>query len=479
MPCVCPRPTDARPRTARHELLLPLIAALLILAAACSNDDPVPTVTAVPTATRTQTPTPSPTPLPTATPRPRPEAVAFPEDLQAEARQLLERIAVARNSPPMRSVDMFLLTRDQVRAIYAQEGTPGSDPSATPDPASPSPADLKQETYVLLGLIPPPEEAGGRDLAAQQLDDLIPLITGFYSSEFNAFYLVSGLSGGIYGGLARSTIVHELTHALQYQYQDIDAIARQRANDWDGMTALLQVLEGDAVNTENLVLGFSTRSTYRQPVCFTIPPPQRRDSPFVVERELDTWYEDGLCFIQAVSGRVLRGIAGIFEDLPTTTEQILHPEKYLAGEDAEPVILPALDPVLGSGWRLWGRANFGEFGLQNLLLLGVLGDRPLVQAAAAGWGGDSLALYGNGDARLLHAEIVWDTPEDAREFFDALITSLANRGSDRQPPFGADRYELQLGAATWHAYVVGSRVALLVGTDARAFAAAKDTVIRP
>ena len=132
---------------------------------------------------------------------------------------------------------------------------------------------------MLLGLIPPPEQAGGRDLDAQQLDNLIPLITGFYSHEFNAFYLVDTIPGGISGGSARSTIVHELTHALQYQYVSVDAIAQQRVNDWDGTTALLDVLEGDAVNTEIQVLGFSVRSTYRKPVCFTIPAPPDAPAP--------------------------------------------------------------------------------------------------------------------------------------------------------------------------------------------------------
>ncbi|HWC30503.1 MAG TPA: hypothetical protein VG845_10525 [Dehalococcoidia bacterium] len=440
---------------------------------ACSDDEPAPSVTPAPSATHTPTPPPTATIAPTSTPRPRPAAGEFPEDLKQQARDLLDRVAAARNSPPMRQVDMFLLTRPQVRAIYEQP-TPG--PTGTPPPPSVPPIDLKEETYVLLGLIPPPEETG-RDLDALQLDNLIPLITGFYNHEFNAFYLVDGLNGGIYGGLARSTIVHEITHALQYQYRDIDAIARQRANDWDGTTALLDVLEGDAVHTENLVLGFSTRSTYRQPVCFTIPPPQRPGTAYAIERELDTWYEDGLCFVQAVSGRVLRGINGVFEDLPTTTEQILHPEKYLAGEDAQFVVMRGID--IGPGWQQLGRANFGEFGLQNLLLLGLLSDRPGVQAAAAGWGGDGFALYGNGDARLLYAETLWDSTEEATEFFNGLVTSLANRGSGQLPPQSPQSYTIALGGVTWRVYLNGDRVTFLVSTDAAAAESAAMTVERP
>jgi hypothetical protein len=374
----------------------------------------------------------------------------------------------------MRQVDMFLLTRSEIRAIYEQP-TPG--PTTTPPPQAVPAVDLKQETYVLLGLIPPPENTGGRKIDDLQLDNLISQITGFYNPEYNAFYLVDTINGGIRGGLARSTIVHELTHALQYQYQDIDAIARERASDWDGTTALLDLVEGDAVNTENLVLGFSTRSTYRQPVCFTIPAPQRPGTAFAVERELDTWYEDGLCFVQAVSGQVLRGVTGIFEDLPTTTEQILHPEKYLAGEGAAAVNLRRLE--LGPAWQALGSANLGEFGLQNLLLLGLLSDRPGVQSAAAGWGGDAFALYGSNDARLFYAETTWDTPEDAREFMDALVASLARRAGAAPPSDPQYSYAIDVGSAAWRTYLTGSRVTILAATDREALTAAARTVEHP
>jgi hypothetical protein len=374
----------------------------------------------------------------------------------------------------MRQVDMFLLTRAEIRAIY-ELPTPG--PTSTPPPRAVAAVDLKQETYVLLGLIPPPDRTGGRDIDDLQLDNLIPQITGFYNPEYGAFYLVDTINGGIRGGLARSTIVHELTHALQYQYQDIDAIARERASDWDGTTALLDLVEGDAVNTENLVLGFSTRSTYRQPVCFSIPPPQRPGTAFAVERELDTWYEDGLCFVQAVAPQVLRGVTGVFEDLPTTTEQILHPEKYLAGEGARMVSLRELS--LGAGWQPLGGANLGEFGMQNLLLLGLLNDRPGVQLAAAGWGGDAFVLYGNAGARLFYAETVWDTPEDAREFMDALVASLARRTPGIPPSEVVYSYATDTGGVSWRAYLTGSRVTLLASTDRDALTAAARTVEHP
>jgi hypothetical protein len=461
--------------------LIPLILVGLVLAVACDRNDSDTSQIASPTIAPTRvtvapgtTFVPTTPTTPTPTPRPRPEANPFPDDLREEALALLQQIGDVRGTPARRDVDMFVLTRDQARAYYS----PSDDPTdSAPTSTTPPPFDLKQETYVLLGMIPPPEQAGGRDLQDQQVDNLIDLLTGFYSNDFQAFYLVESISGGIYGSLARSTIVHELTHALQYQYLDIDKVARERSGDWDATTALLDVLEGDAVYTETLVLGYSTRSTYREPVCFQIPAPMRPGTPYVVERELDTWYEDGLCFVAAVRDKVIRGITGVFEDLPTTTEQILHPEKYLAGESARPVFLNSLSNDLGPGWTEKGGSTFGEFGLQNVLLPGLTDDRPRVQEAAAGWGGDAFNMYANDSGgRLLHLETRWDTPEDAREFFDALVASIVNRGGGEGPAEGADRYRTTIGDVTWSTTVARDRVTLLVSTDPAALETAAVSV---
>jgi hypothetical protein len=375
---------------------------------------------------------------------------------------------------------MFLLTREQARAFYEGEPDPsgGETPSDAAKPEEeppPRPFNLRQETYVLLGLVPPPEPSTGTgDLQDRQLDNLLSQITGFYSNEFGALYLVENSGSCVQ---LESTIVHELTHALQYQYRDIDALVRDRAGDWDGQRALLTVLEGDAVFTETLVLGFSTRSTcVRQPVCFEIPPP-RSASPYVIERELDTWYEDGVCFISAVRDKLTRGITGIFEDLPTTTEQILHPEKYLAGETARPVFLNSLSEKLGPGWEQKGRGNFGEFSLQNLLLTGLSDDPSLVQAAAAGWGGDSFFFYQHEDgARLLHLETRWDSGAQAIEFYAALVAAMVNLSGDVAPEGNATQYRTVIGDVTWSTTVASDRVTLLVSTDPKAVEAAAETV---
>jgi hypothetical protein len=436
-------------------------------AAVASTSSPVATATtAAPEVTPTATLTPQ--PEPTATPVPRPEANPFPADLQAEAEDLLRQIAEARGVEDPQLVDMFLLTREQARKFYGGDQDEPTRPTPTPGPR---PLDARQELYELLGLVPEVVEGSDTPTANEQaLDDLISIITGFYDPAYRAFYMIETINGGIYGPLARSTIVHELTHALQYQAVDLNRIAGERGSGFDERTALLSVIEGDAVNSEIEIVGYSTRSTLRQPTCFEIPPRRNPAAPYAIERELDVWYEDGLCFVQAIKPQLAGGISDLFKNLPQTMEQVLHPEKYLAGEGAMPVAQKPLTDALGDGWKLLAAGDFGEFGLQNILLNGLPDEPGRVQEAAAGWGGDAWNLYVGGDSRLAHFETVWDTDQDAPQFLDTLVASLEALGFTATTDGATTK--LTKDAVTWSLTLRDDSVTVLVSNDAAALAAA-------
>jgi hypothetical protein len=394
----------------------------------------------------------------------RPEANPFPAELRALGQQIYEAIAAMRGTPVKQPVEMFLLNREQARAYY-QPQRPANEPSA-PRPPAQRPLDAKTELYRLLGLVPPAppqQDEPPPSVEQQSIDDLIPLITGFYSPELNAYYMLEEIRGGVTGPSAVATMVHELTHALQDQYFDINDLAAKRARDWDASRALQSVIEGEAVAAEEAYLGYSVRASYRVPVCFAIPAAIRPGSPFVIERELDTWYEDGLCFVNAVKSRLPGGIGEIWQRLPATTEQILHPDKYLAAEGALPIALQPLAPALGDGWRQLESSSFGEFSLQNLLLLGLDANRPLVQRAAAGWGGDTWALYVRDDQRLWHYEIAWDSPAEAAEAWPVLQQSLQARGTVTLR--GTDALDATIAGSSWRARLEGDRLTLLVASN--------------
>jgi hypothetical protein len=101
------------------------------------------------------------------------------------------------------------------------------------------------------------------------------------------------------------------------------------------------------------------------------------------------------------------------------------------------------------------------------LLAGLPTQRGLVQASAAGWGGDAWNLYVNGDGRLLQASIAWDTPEDAADFWSTLLTSLAAQGA-QVPPADAPAFEVEIDGTTWRGTITGDKTELIVSNDAAA-----------
>jgi hypothetical protein len=83
-----------------------------------------------------------------------------------------------------------------------------------------------------------------------------------------------------------------------------------------------------------------------------------------------------------------------WEDPPTTTEQILHVEKWLAHEPAKRVSAPPF-ASLGPGWTQSDEDSEGELGARTAFEEWL----PLSDAAkvAAGWGGDRAVLVASGD----------------------------------------------------------------------------------
>ncbi len=411
--------------------------------------------------------------MPTATPIVRPEANPFPDDLRQQALDLLNQVAAARGIQDPQPVDMFILTRDQARNFYSARGG-GASVAVTPTPGPP-PIDARQALYELLGLVPKAVQGSNTPTVQQsEQDNLISIAAAFYDPVYNAYYMIDSVAGGIYGATAKADIVHELTHALQYQTVDINAIAAQRAGNFDAFTALRAAMEGDAINSEMDNLGYAVRFTLRLPSCFEIPPPRNAGAPPAIERELDTLYEDGYCFVKAIAGQDQVAAQHLIENPPTTMEQIYHPDKYLAGEQAIPVAPKPLEEALGAGWQKLSNGTFGELGLQNILLTGLPDDRTRVQTAAAGWGGDAWDLYVSGDDRLLHLDTVWDTAADAPEFRDALVAALENRGFTSQ--VDGNTTTLSADGVTWAINLRDDSVTVLVSTNAGALSKAEQTL---
>jgi hypothetical protein len=122
-----------------------------------------------------------------------------------------------------------------------------------------------------------------------------------------------------------------------------------------------------------------------------------------------------------------------FQDPPRSTEQVLHPDKYWkADERDDPRVLHQEAGELPEGWEVVGERVLGELTLAlltedaraaaqlDLSNPATVTFMKYTNEAAEGWGGDSLLYLRKGDARLVRLATVWDRPEDAAEFKDAI-----------------------------------------------------------
>jgi hypothetical protein len=139
------------------------------------------------------------------------------------------------------------------------------------------------------------------------------------------------------------------------------------------------------------------------------------DLPPFLQAQLLFPYTGGMAFVQELVRRA--GGRWILVDLadrtrpPDSTEQVLHPEKYLRVEEPLPV---SLGMRLGAGWRRAASGVWGEWATSELV----------GEEAAAGWGGDRYELWQGPGGDVLAMRWRWDTHRDAREFAAAARDRL-------------------------------------------------------
>ena len=119
--------------------------------------------------------------------------------------------------------------------------------------------------------------------------------------------------------------------------------------------------------------------------------------------------------------------------LPSTTEQILHPEKYQQSEGPGPITPPDYTDLLPQEWALIVDDSLGEWDTYLLMAYNDYAGakRPASEAALAaeGWSADKYQVYYNPEERQVFLSVywVWDTPDEAAQFYQSLEPSLSSR----------------------------------------------------
>lgn len=282
------------------------------------------------------------------------------------------------------------------------------------------------------------EEQDLREIRERVLNENI---AGFYDERPGVKKLFAISSGQTLNLMNQLILSHELRHAVQDQYVVIRDQLQVESDYDDRRLAALCLIEGDASllmehyltsgvtqnapELGNLFQAFSQGMSGPE-VAQMFAGPALQGAPAIVQEQLVAPYFQGRNLAVAVHeqggfDRLNRSL----ENPPRSMEQVLHPEKYLNGSD-EPVEV-ALPEVRGRDVDFDGR-------LGELLIRVLLSDGPssaTATTAAAGWGGDSYAVYQDNGAYALIWRSVWDTQTDAREFEAALAAHMsAKHGSE-------------------------------------------------
>jgi hypothetical protein len=353
---------------------------------------------------------------------------------EVTAEGLQREVAETGGIPFRHDVPVAFMSHDAL-AEYLEEVLESEYPPAL--------AAADQRLLQAFDLLPP-----GTDLRALRARVLQENVVGFYDERPGRQQLYAISEDEAFTPMNQIVLAHELRHALQDQYENLDQQIPDDVGDFDDRrVAWMCLLEGDAtLAMERFLLGrlgglgatlpggLAGGGSPDLPLAglggLSNAPPVVRDHlvmPYLVGRELALAIE---------SREGPEGMRDAWHRPPDSTEQVLHPEKFFIREPPRPV-QPRRGP---SGGRLISQGVLGELLLRTLLE--ERGDGP----GAAGWGGDGWRLWDVEGRTALAWTSAWDTVADAMEFEEALLRRFARRGLGESSEGGWTLFE---GHAGW------------------------------
>ncbi len=285
--------------------------------------------------------------------------------------------------------------------------------------------------YARLGLLP-----DTLDLTALLRSLLEEQVVGYYDPERDTLYVMDDVPPA----QLEVVLAHELVHALQDQRIDLDSLRRTLRDRNDATMGAQAAIEGHATyamtewqfgrmtgGAADLTLlpdlGEQLGGVDLTAVADGGSVDVLKAAPAVIREGLIFPYIHGLAFVQRVwkarDGRPLP----FDSDLPRSTEQVLHLDRYLEGD--VPTRL-ALARPLPAGWEMVYESDLGELETR-IFLAEHLGDRERAERAAAGWDGDAYRLVRGPPGEAFAWVSVWDSPEDAAEFAAAVEAAYRAR----------------------------------------------------
>jgi hypothetical protein len=348
-------------------------------------------------------------------------ADSAPNTLLAAFDEVLQRVVSLRQLQPKGAIKRAVRNRQQIRTAVL---------ALAQDALSPAEWEAERKAMVQWGLLAP-------DFRLKEfvLDLLTEQAAGYYDPKQQTFFIADWLPHFV----QKPVMAHELVHALQDQYYNLQknfdlvkdqadlSLARKALIEGDAMAVMLvYLLEPLGLTMEDLpdmgtLLQGSASLLRDQFQVYT-------RAPLILRQQLLFPYVHGLAFVKAALAHGgWPGLQRVYQHPPVSTQQIMHPEKYLA----EPPVLPSEVPLhipeeaLRTPWKKLKRDVLGEFFL-SVILQQFLPEEEARQSAA-GWRGDRYELFEQQDSGrlLLVCVTTWDTPASAMAFFQSYHKLLA------------------------------------------------------
>ena len=337
-------------------------------------------------------------------------SAASPDFLRA-ADEVLAQMSTILDLPIKEPLKKSLRSKQEIREyLVREENEDRNDAERYAD----------DRTLEAFGVIPK-----GFPLDSFMLDVLTDQVAGVYDPKNKEFYIADWIPVDD----QRSVMAHELTHALEDQsfhiepwikaaHQNIDAeSARQAVSEGSALAAMVDYsLLDEKMGVRDLpdvavLIRPGAESEMDKDLNLAKAPPYIRDELLFPYLAGTTFSQQ---FLKAHTGWSDLGI--LFENPPVSTQQIMHPDVYLAGVKPEKVFLPEWKGLVPPEWKFLEENVMGEFFLGEVLKQFLGKDQSEMLASA--WKGDRYAVFE--DAKTKQTRLLFllalDSEEDAARF---------------------------------------------------------------
>lgn len=340
----------------------------------------------------------------------------LPADTLAEMRRIQQEVIEIRQLLPEYEIPRSFLTPEELKSIVADEFFSNYTEEN---------AEVEAKVLSMFGLVEP-----DLDLFQFYQDLYTEQVAGFYDPLNDEMKVIKASDFNVN---TQSTYAHEYSHTLQDQNFEIEEILRYTdedcQNETDRCDAVQALIEGDS----SLLEYFWQHNTLSdQEIRDWLSGTLNTQFPFINAappyffQDLYFPYLYGLNFVSYLYERGgWDAVNAAYKNPPITTEQIMHPERYPDDKPQE-VHIPAMNSTNMKDYELIDEGEVGEWFTFLHLTQGVSEgsrlDEPTAWQAASGWDGGYYKLF---EDLYFHRTVfvtcnVWDTPEDAQEYYSAF-----------------------------------------------------------